>query len=75
MSDEILMNAGKQITYNYFDQNRVHASLGYQLTETLNMQAGYMYVFSQLAAGNRFLHGHVWRLSLLHNVKLSHPED
>ena len=75
VSDEILMNAGKQVTYNYFDQNRVHASLGYQLTETLNIQAGYMYTFSQLAAGNRFLHGHVWRLSLLHNVKLSTPED
>jgi hypothetical protein len=75
VSDEILMNAGKQINYNYFDQNRVHASLGYQLTEALNVQAGYMYVFSQLAAGNQYLHGHVWRLSLLHNVKLSTPED
>ena len=75
VTNEILMNAGKQITYNYFDQNRVHASLGYQLTKTLNVQAGYMYVFSQLAAGNQYLHGHVWRLSLLHNVKRSTPED
>ena len=75
VSDEILMNAGKQVMYNYFDQNRVHASLGYQLTKTLNVQVGYMYAFSQLAAENQFLHGHVWRLSLLHNVKLSTPED
>jgi hypothetical protein len=75
VGDEILMNAGKQITYNYFDQNRLFATLGYQLTETLNVQIGYMYAFSQLAAGNQFLHGHVWRLSLLHNVKLSTIED
>jgi hypothetical protein len=75
LGDEILMNAGKQITYNYFDQNRIFAALGYQLTKTLNIQVGYMYAFSQLAAGDQYLHGHVWRLSLLHNVKLSNIED
>ncbi len=75
VGDEILVNAGRQVLYNYFDQNRVFAALGYQLTKTLNVQAGYMYTFSQLAAGNQFLHGHVWRLSLLHNVKINTVED
>jgi len=32
LADEILVNAGKQITYNSFDQNRIFAGLGYQLT-------------------------------------------
>ena len=75
VGDEILINAGRQVVYNHFDQNRVFVTLGYQLTKTFSLQAGYMYTFSQLALGNQFLHGHVWRLSLLHNVKLSNIED
>ncbi len=75
IGDEILVNAGKQVTYNYFDQNRVMVGLGYELSKALNVQVGYMYAFGQLPAGNQFLHSHVVRLSLLHNVKLSSMED
>ncbi|MFC5536772.1 DUF2490 domain-containing protein [Rhodocytophaga aerolata] len=38
--DELHINAGKQITYNYFDQNGFSIGFGYQLSKTLHTQLG-----------------------------------
>jgi hypothetical protein len=69
-NDEIHINAGKQITYNYFDQNRFFVGFGYQLSKTLNAQLGYMNLFQQLPAGNRYNNNHTIRLFFFNNIDL-----
>jgi hypothetical protein len=69
-NDEVHINAGKQITYNYFDQNRFFVGFGYQFTKTLNAQLGYMNLFQQLPAGNKFNNNHTIRLFFFNNIDL-----
>jgi hypothetical protein len=54
LNDELHINFGKEITYNYFDQNRFFVGLSYQTGKMSNIQFGYMNVFQQLAAGNKY---------------------
>ena len=70
LNDEIHINAGKEIVYNYFDQNRFFAGFSYHLNEHDNIQVGYMNVFQQLAGGNRYRSIHVARLFYFHNLDL-----
>lgn len=71
VSDEILVNAGRQIRLNYFDQNRFTVALGYQLSKSSNVQVGYMNLFQQLPAGYVFTNNHVARVYFLHNLDFS----
>ncbi len=54
VSDEVHINFGKEIVNNYFDQNRFSVGFKYQLTKRDNVQLGYLNVFQQLPAGNRY---------------------
>ena len=67
-NDEIHINAGKEITYTVFDQNRLFFGLGYQFTKGLNIQVGYMNQFQQLPASNRFNSNNVLRIFAFHNL-------
>ncbi|WP_266368393.1 DUF2490 domain-containing protein [Tellurirhabdus rosea] len=66
--NELHLNAGKQITYNYFDQNRFFVGFSYPFSKSLTLQAGYMNLFQQLPAGNRFANNHVARLFLFQTL-------
>jgi hypothetical protein len=68
LNDEIHVNAGKEIVNNYFDQNRLFVGVGYQFTKSLNAQLGYLNVFQQLPAPNRFVNTHALRLFVFHNL-------
>ena len=68
LNDEIHINAGKEIVYNYFDQNRFFAGFSYHLNAHDNIQAGYMNLFQQLAAGNRYRSIHAARIFYFHNL-------
>lgn len=67
-NDEVHINAGKEITYNVFDQNRLFFGLGYQFHKGFNVQVGYMNQFQQLPAGNRFNSNNVLRIFAFHNL-------
>jgi hypothetical protein len=54
VNDEVHVNFGKQIVNNYFDQNRFFLGFKYQLSEHDNLQLGYLNVFQQLPAGNKY---------------------
>jgi hypothetical protein len=70
LNDEIHVNMGKEIVYNYFDQNRFFIGFVYHVTAKGNIQFGYMNVFQQQAAGNRYRSLHVPRIFYLHNLDL-----
>ncbi|WP_262891299.1 DUF2490 domain-containing protein [Spirosoma utsteinense] len=61
---------GKQITYNYFDQNRFFMGFSYPFSKSLTEQAGYRNLFQQQATGNVFVNNHVARLLLFHTLDL-----
>ncbi|MEO6733285.1 MAG: DUF2490 domain-containing protein [Ferruginibacter sp.] len=70
VNDEVHINFGKQIVNNYFDQNRFFAGLKYQVNEHSNVQFGYMNLFQQLAAGNKYRNLHTMRLFYFQNLDL-----
>ncbi len=63
VNDEINVNAGKQIVYNYFDQNRFFAGFKIQTSIVSNVQFGYLNIWQQLAAGNQYKSVNAMRLS------------
>lgn len=68
--DEVFLNFGKNVVYNTFDQNRLFAGVGYQLTSHLNAQVGYMNVYQQEASGNNYFSTHAIRLFVFHSLDL-----
>ena len=70
VNDEVHFNFGKEIIYNYFDQNRLFAGLKYQVGEHSNLQVGYMNLFQQLAAGNKYRKINAVRLFYFQNLDL-----
>jgi hypothetical protein len=68
VNDEVHVNFGKQIVNNYFDQNRFFVGFHYHVNKHDNLQFGYMNVFQQLAAGNRYRSNHVGRVFYFHNL-------
>ena len=70
VNDEVHVNFGKEIVYNYFDQNRFFVGFAYQTNSTDNLQFGYLNVFQQLAAGNQYKSVDAVRIIYFHNVDL-----
>jgi hypothetical protein len=68
LNDEVHLNFGKEIVYNYFDQNRFFAGINYHLSKHDNIQFGYMNLFQQLTAGNQYRNIHALRLFYLQNI-------
>jgi hypothetical protein len=70
LQNEAFINAGKQITYNYFDQNRFFVGISYPFNKSLSAQLGYMNLFQQQPTGNSFVSNHTLRLFLFHSLDL-----
>jgi hypothetical protein len=70
VNDEVHINFGRQIVNNYFDQNRFFLGLKYQVSEHDNLQIGYMNVFQQLPAGNKYRNNDVIRVFYFQNLDL-----
>jgi uncharacterized protein DUF2490 len=69
-NDEMMVNFGKQVVYNYFDQNRFFIGLAYHVNTHDNLQFGYMNVFQQLGAGNQYKIINGARVFFFHNLDL-----
>lgn len=69
-TDEIMLNAGKNIVNNMFDQNRITIGLNYQPLKNLNLQLDYMYGFQERSSGSQFNHADVIRLQIFQRIKL-----
>lgn len=69
-NNEAHLNFGKEIVYNTFDQNRLFLGAFYHVNSHDQIQAGYMNLFQQLPAGNRYRSIHTARISYFHNLDL-----
>jgi hypothetical protein len=68
VSDEVLVQFGKSITYNSFDQNRLFLGVKEQLSRKLSFDVGYMNVWQQKLSGNLYTMSHVFRLFFYYNL-------
>ena len=75
LNDELHINLGKEITNNYFDQNRFFVGVGYQITSTLNAHLGYMKVFQRQPVGSTFVDIDAIRLFVFHNLDFRNKTD
>lgn len=69
-NDEAHVGFGKNVVNNYFDQNRFFLGLAWHLNPSDNLQFGYLNVFQQLPAGNRYRAIHGARVFYFHNLDL-----
>ncbi len=70
-SDEIMINAGKEIIKNTFDQNRIYAALQYGINKNIAFEIGYLKSFQQRSSGTDYFDRDIIRLSIFHKIKLN----
>ena len=68
ISDEVMINFGKSVVYNYFDQNRFLAGLNYYIDDNNTIFLGYMNQFQQQATGSDYLSMNVLRIVYTQNL-------
>jgi len=62
LSDEILLQTGKEVVYNTFDQNRFFAGIRQKITKDLAFDTGYMIVYQQKYSGYQYDLNNTFRL-------------
>lgn len=75
LSDEILINFGKEIRTNYFDQNRFSTGLQYHLSAQKSVQLAYLNVYQQTSAKRVFRKTDVIRFSFFYNTDFRKPRN
>lgn len=66
--NEIFIQAGKPILYNYFEDNRLFLGLGYVINEKFQIQTGYMKSIQQRDSGFDLNNRDIIRFSIYHNL-------
>lgn len=68
LNNEVMVNFGKEIVNNYFDQNRFFAGFAYHVNAHSNIQFGYLNVFIQQPAGSVYRSINAPRIFFFHNI-------
>lgn len=68
--DEIMVNAGRSIIYNTFDQNRIYAALQCGINKSIAIELGYLKSFQQRPTGVDYFDRDIVRLSIFHKLHL-----
>ncbi len=74
ISDEVLVQFGKEIILNTFDQNRLFIGAKVPLNERLSCDFGYMNIIQQKATGYQYDVSNVFRLFFYYNIDLAQPK-
>ena len=68
ISDEILLNFGKDNKSNTFDQNRIYAALRYHFNPNIGLELGYLKSFQRRASGVDFYDRDIIRFTVYHRI-------
>ncbi|OOV20268.1 DUF2490 domain-containing protein [Flavobacterium sp. LM4] len=68
ISDEILLNHGKDNKKNTFDQNRIYGALRYHFNPNIGLELGYLKSFQRRASGVDFYDRDIIRFTLYHKI-------
>ncbi|MBP6732770.1 MAG: DUF2490 domain-containing protein [Chitinophagales bacterium] len=66
LNDEVFVTAYSADKVKAFDQNRAFAGLAYNITDALQLHAGYLNIFAFTPKGNEIVHG--IRVTAFHNI-------
>lgn len=66
--NEIFLQSGPSIKYNYFEDNRLYGGLGYILNKNIQLQVGYMWSFKHDGSPYDYKNTHILRFSIYHNA-------
>jgi Protein of unknown function (DUF2490) len=67
LADEILVQMGKEIVYNFFDQNRIFAGIRHNINKDWSFDFGYMNVYQQKSSGYQYDMNHTIRWFFYYN--------
>lgn len=70
ISDELLVNIGNGITYNFFDHNRLYFALQYEPVPAISFELGYLNWFQQRNSGYEYFDRDIFRFAINHKMKL-----
>ena len=68
--DELMINSGKNVVKNTFDQNRIYAALQYGVNKNIALELGYLNSFQQRASGVDYFDRDIIRFSFFHKINL-----
>jgi hypothetical protein len=69
--DEILINAGKNIQNNIFDQNRVGVAVRYNFNKMFGLEMSYFNWLQQRANGTDFYNRQILRCTFYNNFTIN----
>lgn len=70
VNDEIMINGGKKVVKNTFDQNRIYAALQYGFNKNIALELGYLNSFQQRASGVDYFDRDIIRFTFYHKINL-----
>ena len=65
IADEIMVNHRE----NFFDQNRIYATVDFQIRRNWRLETGYIFIHQQRFSTNDFFDRNVLRFSVLHSMR------
>jgi hypothetical protein len=68
--DELMMNGGKNVVKNTFDQNRIYAALHYGVNKNIEVELGYLNSFQKRASGIDYFNRDIIRFTFFHKINL-----
>lgn len=68
--NELMVNCGKEIGSNFFDQNRTSAGIHFELNDKLDIQFQYLRIWQQLSNGQTINNTNVLRFNIYHKINL-----
>ena len=70
IGNEVMINAGNIINYNYFDQDRLYTGINYEINKKVSLQLQYMHVWQQASNGLTLNSNEVIRFNIYHIISL-----
>lgn len=68
--EEIMLNFGRTVIRNVFDQNRIYAGIQIEVLKPLSLELGYLNWYQQRNDGDHFFDRDIVRLSIFHTIPL-----
>jgi hypothetical protein len=70
MANELMVNAGKTIVNNHFDQNRVYFAIEQTFSKQIAIEVGYLKWYQQRATGYQYFDRNIIRFTMYHKMML-----
>ncbi|MGZ3862841.1 MAG: DUF2490 domain-containing protein [Bacteroidia bacterium] len=74
-ANELMINTGKSIKYNYFDQNRTSVGISYKATQSFTFQVILMHIWQQQSNGYTVENDKVLRFNIYHTINASRSTE